>query len=84
MPVVSRRTYSGEEIAKALQKWRYKPVDREGSHLKLRYEHPDTGDVRIVTVPMHEEVATGTVRKIAEQAGANDFQAFLDALEDLI
>jgi predicted RNA binding protein YcfA (HicA-like mRNA interferase family) len=81
---VSRRTYSGEELIKALRKWNYIPVDREGSHIKLRYTHPETGEVRNVTVPKHDELSTGTLRNIADQCGANDFQEFLDAIEQLI
>jgi hypothetical protein len=37
-----------------------------------------------VTVPLHDEIATGTLRDIAEQAGSNDFQAFLDEIEKLV
>jgi len=37
-----------------------------------------------VSVPLHDELATGTLKSIAEQAGADDFQAFLDAIEDLL
>lgn len=81
---MARRPYSGEEIAKALRKWDFQPVDREGSHLKLRYVDPNTGEKRMVSVPIHDELATGTLRKIAEQSGANNFQAFLDAIEDLV
>lgn len=79
-----RRTYSGDEIIKALSKWRFKRVDQTGSHVKLRYIHPETGEKRTVTVPLHHELATGTLKSIAEQAGAEDFQAFLDAIDDLV
>jgi len=34
------------------------------------------GDRRQVTVPPHDELRTGTLRDIAESAGANDFDAF--------
>lgn len=81
---MTRRTYSGEEIIKALSNWRFRRVDQTGSHVKLRYEHPETGEVRTVMVPLHDELDIGTLRGIAEQAGARDFQAFLDAIEDLV
>lgn len=81
---MSRRTYSGEEIAKALGKWGFRQVDQTGDHLKLRYVDPNTGEKRTVIVPLHDEVATGTLQDISEQGGAKDFQAFLDAIEDLI
>lgn len=81
---MTRRTYSGEEIIKALSKWQFRRVDQTGSHVKLRYKHPDTDEVRTVTVPLHDELDTGTLSGIAEQAGAKDFQNFLDAIEDLV
>jgi len=43
-----------------------------------------SGEKRTVSVPLHDELATGTLKSIAEQAGADDFQAFLDAIEDLL
>jgi predicted RNA binding protein YcfA (HicA-like mRNA interferase family) len=81
---VSRRTYSGQEIIRALGKWGYKRIDQTGSHVKLRYIHPDTGEKRTVSVPLHDELATGTLRSIANQAGADDFQKFLDEMDKLV
>lgn len=80
---MSRGTYSGEDVIKALQKWRFKRVDQTGSHVKLRYVHPE-GEKRTVIIPLHDELDTGTLKSIAEQAGANDFQAFLDELEKMV
>lgn len=40
--------------------------------MRLRYEDP-AGDVRVVDVPMHDEVALGTLKHIAEQCGADRF-----------
>jgi predicted RNA binding protein YcfA (HicA-like mRNA interferase family) len=69
--------FSGREVVKALTKNRFYIVDRTGSHVKLRYEHPtNENDVRLVSVPMHDRIDTGTLRSIAEQAGAQDFDAF--------
>lgn len=81
--VVSRPTYSGLDLIKALEKWRFRRVDQTGSHVKLRYRHPD-GEVRTVVGPLHDELDTGTLRSIADQAGAKDFQTFLDGLEKLV
>lgn len=52
MTPVPHAEFSGREIVKALREKRFKPVGRSGSHVELRYEHPETDDVRIVTVPM--------------------------------
>jgi len=73
---VTRRQFSGEEVATVLIDNGYYPVDRTGSHLKLRYENPQTGEIRNVTVPLHDEIATGTLRGIADQCGALDFDSF--------
>jgi len=37
---MTRRQFTGEEIASVLIDNGYYPVDRTGSHLKLRYKHP--------------------------------------------
>lgn len=59
----------------------FQPVDRTGSHLKLRYIHPDTGEVRNVSIPMGGELRTGTLTSIAEQRGADSFQAWCDWID---
>jgi predicted RNA binding protein YcfA (HicA-like mRNA interferase family) len=71
-----RSSFSGREIAKVLTDHGFEPTDRTGSHLKLRWEGADTEEVRIVTVPMKraDEIPLGTMKSIAEQCGANDFE----------
>jgi hypothetical protein len=54
----------------------YQPVDRADSHLKLRYVHPETGDVRNVTIPMGKEISGDTLRNIADQCGASDYSEY--------
>lgn len=81
---MTRGTYSGEDIVKALGNWGFRRVDQTGSHVKLEYVDPNTGEKRYVSVPMHDEIATGTLRSIADQAGAKDFQAFLDEMDKMI
>lgn len=81
---MSRRTYSGEEIIKALGNWDFRRVDQTGSHVKLRYVDPNTGEKRTAVVPLHDELATGTLRDIADQAGAKDFQKFLDQMDKMV
>ena len=71
------RDFSGREVVKALTKNRFHVVDRTGSHVKLRYEHPtNEDDIRVVSVPTHDRIDTGTLRSIADRAGARDFDAF--------
>ena len=59
LPVVS-----GMEAARALEHVGFVRVAQRGSHLKLR--HPDG---RTVILPMHRELARGTLRSILRQAG---------------
>jgi len=77
--------FSGREIVKALRKMDYQPVGRKGSHVQLRYENSDTGEVRNVTVPLTsaDEISQDTYRSIAEQCGATDFDDWCDWIEDL-
>lgn len=77
---MSESTFSGREVAKVLIEHGFDPQNRSGSHLRLRYEHPDNDDdVRNVTVPVeHDELRRGTLRSIMEQAGGSDFENFCD------
>jgi predicted RNA binding protein YcfA (HicA-like mRNA interferase family) len=73
---VVRTTFSGREIISALTSHGFVPVGGKGSHTTLRYENPDTDEVRVVTVPHDDTIPTGTLQAIAEQAGAEDFHEF--------
>ncbi|MFW6003071.1 MAG: type II toxin-antitoxin system HicA family toxin [Halanaeroarchaeum sp.] len=68
----------------ALTAMGYQPVDRAGSHLKLRYVHPKTGEVRNVTIPMGKEISGDTLQNIADQCGAKDFQQWCDWIDDIL
>ncbi|WP_134672308.1 type II toxin-antitoxin system HicA family toxin [Halorussus marinus] len=81
---MARGTYSGREIVRALGNWNFRKVDQTGDHVKLRYIDPNTGEKRTVIVPLHDELATGTLKSIAEQAGADDFQKFLDEMDKMV
>ncbi|AZH26546.1 type II toxin-antitoxin system HicA family toxin [Haloplanus aerogenes] len=77
-----RTTFSGREIISVLRSFGYTPVSRAGSHVRLRYENEDTGEVRNVDVPMHDEVKIGTLRSIADQCGADDFHAWCEWIDE--
>ncbi len=71
-----RTDFSGREVVKDLAKNGFNIVDRTGSHVKLRYEHPtNEDDVRVVAVPIHDSISVGTLSDIADQCGAEDFDA---------
>ena len=74
-----RTDFSGWEVVKALTKNRFYVADRTGSHVKLRYEHPSNeDDIRMVSVPMHDSISIGTLRNIADQSGAENFEAWCE------
>lgn len=81
---MARRTYSGQEIVKVLTRHDFEVVGGSGSHRRLAYTDPNTGERRVVTVPMDDEISPGTLRSIAEQAGANDFDAFIEWVENTL
>lgn len=56
----------------ALERTGFESVSQRGSHVKLR------GGGRVVIVPMHRELARGTLASILRQAGIDRSQ--LDAL----
>lgn len=56
------------EIIKALEKSGFVYKSQRGSHVK--YVNTDKGkSTKTVIIPMHHEVARGTLRSILEQAG---------------
>ncbi len=75
---MARRVFSGREVVKGLVnvggfEWQR----TTGDHAQLFYEHPtNETDRRFVTVPLHDELKVGTLRDIADSAGAKDFEAF--------
>ena len=75
---MGRRTFSGREVVTVLVnvggfEWRR----TTGDHAQLYYEHPtNEDDRRQVTVPLHDELRIGTLREIAEDAGAHNFDDF--------
>jgi len=67
---------SAREIITALRKIGFVEISQRGSHRKLQN---DSNPVRTVIIPMHDEVARGTLRSILEQAGI-DLETFLGLL----
>jgi predicted RNA binding protein YcfA (HicA-like mRNA interferase family) len=74
------RDFSGEDVYKVLVNvGGFRHVRTTGDHLILRWDppadHDDTGP-RVVTVPAHDSVSIGTLRDIADDASAEDFESF--------
>ena len=69
LPIVS-----GAKIVAALQRAGFEQVSQRGSHVKLRHANG-----RVAIVPLHREVAVGTLRSILRQAGlsSDEFVAHL-------
>lgn len=64
MPKLPR--VSGWEVADILERLGFLKGRIKGSHLVLRKPSPD-GDI-VCVVPLHKELATGTLRSILRQA----------------
>lgn len=69
LPIVS-----GAQVVAALGKGGFEQVSQRGSHVKLRAE-----DGRVVIVPIHRELAIGTLRSVIRQSGlaVEEFLALL-------
>ena len=61
------RTLSARDVLRALEKFGFEVVSTRGSHAKLR-RIGSTGTLQILTVPLHRELAPGTLRAIYRQA----------------
>ncbi len=57
LPVVS-----GEQLIRALARFGYVVVRQKGSHVRLR--HGTDPNRLAVTVPLHDEIASGTLKRI--------------------
>lgn len=57
---------SGVDVVKALAEIGYEVDHQTGSHMILRHKEPPH---RRLTVPMHHELAKGTLRAIIRHAG---------------
>lgn len=54
-------------MIRALGKFGFEVVNTRGSHAKLRRIAPD-GSRQVLTLPLHHELATGTLHAIYQQA----------------
>lgn len=66
---------SGMEAVRALERAGFQPVSTRGSHCKLR--NPSRG--RTAIVPLHRELALGTLASVLRQAGMSieEFRSLL-------
>ncbi|HCQ30768.1 TPA: hypothetical protein DIU27_00085 [Candidatus Collierbacteria bacterium] len=60
------KLYSGTEVVKRLKRLGFEKISQKGSHLKLR--SLGTRNIRTVIVPMHKQIAQGTLKSILLQA----------------
>lgn len=61
------RRMSGAEVAAALQRVGFVLERQRGAHMKLARRGPD-GRRQVMTVPGHDELATGTLCAVVRQA----------------
>ena len=64
-----------KKIIKILKRFGFKKVSQKGSHVKYRNSY--TG--KIFIIPMHSEIASGTLKSILEQANI-ELDQFLKSL----
>ncbi len=64
--MVKLKRVSGEQTIKKLQKAGFEVIRQRGSHVVLKKTTPN-GDIGCV-VPMHKELANGTLHSILKQA----------------
>jgi predicted RNA binding protein YcfA (HicA-like mRNA interferase family) len=68
---------SGEDLIRVLQKIGYVRVRQKGSHVRMRHL---TDSIRLpVTVPLHREIAFGTLRRILRDSkvSAEELDSYL-------
>ena len=65
-----------KEIIRALEKIGFQKSSRKGSHAKYKNQ---SFPVRIVIIPIHSEIAKGTLKSILEQANIS-LEDFLNLL----
>ena len=75
MPKLPR--VSGAEVIRALAKLGFLEVRQRGSHVVLKRN--DSSGARGCVVPLHPELATGTLRGVLKQAGVS-VEEFIERL----
>lgn len=72
------RNFTHREIMKVLYRagFRYANPNTGGSHVVMTKTDHDGNSYNVTLVPGDGRVAQGTLRSIAKQAGANDFDEF--------
>lgn len=73
------RDFSGDDVVSVLTNvGNFEWVRTTGSHMILKWTPPEDHETpaRTVSVPRKDRIRTGTLQKIADQAGAEDFHEF--------
>jgi predicted RNA binding protein YcfA (HicA-like mRNA interferase family) len=68
MPKLPR--VSGKRAIAALERLGFAQVRSRGSHVVMARSSPDAGRV-VCVVPVHDEIAVGTLRGVLRQAGVS-------------
>ena len=80
------RDFSGEDVYKVLVNvGGFRHVRTTGDHLILRLNPPESHEnteTRVVSVPAHDSLGIGTLHGIADYAGAEDFDAFCEWIDE--
>jgi predicted RNA binding protein YcfA (HicA-like mRNA interferase family) len=73
------RGVSGKQTVAALERAGWRPVRIKGDHQILKHPAPGEGAYATVAVPLHRELAIGTLAGILRRVGmtAEEFRALL-------
>lgn len=73
------RGVSGKQAVAALERAGWRSVRTRGDHQILKHPVPRPGAYATVAIPLHRELATGTLAGILRRAGvtADEFRALL-------
>ena len=73
------RRLSGNAVKEIFKSFGFKEISQKGSHAKLR-RISSSGKKETLTIPLHNELDTGTLRAIVRQASSyisdDDLQVF--------
>lgn len=72
------RQFTHRDVMKVLSKagWRYANPDSSGSHVVMTKQDHDGNTHTVTLIANGGTIAPGTLRSIAQQAGADDFDDF--------
>jgi len=78
------RNFSHRDVMKVLYKagWRYANPQSDGSHVVMTKQDHHGNSYNVTLVSNGGQIPPGTLKSIAKQAGAKDFDAFCEWIDE--